>query len=87
MDAPEIDEDKILLFTTKTCPNCRAAKTFLTEAGIPFEVIDAEEQQDLSIAYGIMQAPTLVVISGGKHETYANLSNIRKFIAESAAKA
>ena len=30
--------------------------------------------------YGIFQAPTLVVIKNGQFETYANVSNIRKYV-------
>jgi len=56
------------------------AKKFLSVAGIDYEVVDAEEQQDLSVKFNIMQAPTLVVPNGNKYDTYANLSNIRKYI-------
>ena len=73
---------KVMLFTTKTCPNCKAAKQFLTEAGIGYEVIDAEEQADLSTKYNIMQAPTLVVVDGGEEQKIANLSNIRRYIMD-----
>ena len=71
-----------MLFTTKTCPNCKAAKGYLDEAGIDYVVIDAEEQADLSNKYEIMQAPTLVVFDGEKYETIPNLSNIRRFILD-----
>ena len=73
---------KAMLFTTKTCPNCKAAKGYLDEAGIDYVVIDAEEQADLSNKYEIMQAPTLVVFDGEKYETIPNLSNIRRFILD-----
>ncbi|MBR2523476.1 MAG: ribonucleoside triphosphate reductase [Clostridiales bacterium] len=73
---------KVMLFTTKTCPNCKAAKQFLTEAGIGYEIIDAEEQADLSNKYNIMQAPTLVVVDGGEEQKIANLSNIRRYIMD-----
>ena len=53
--------DEILLFTTKTCPNCPGAKRQLTAAGIEYKVIDAEEQSALSQKYGIKSVPTLVV--------------------------
>ena len=73
-------EKKYYLFTTKTCPNCKMAKTFLDGAGINYEVIDAEEQVDLVKKYGIRQAPTLVVSDGDTAETYVNASNIKKFV-------
>jgi anaerobic ribonucleoside-triphosphate reductase len=71
--------DGLYLFTTKTCPNCRQAKFFLDRAGINYNVVDAEENTELTKALGIMQAPTLAVV---EHETvvlHANASNIRKY--------
>ena len=65
------------LFTTKTCPNCKMAKEFLK--GVEYKVIDAEENPDLTGKFGIMQAPTLVVVKGGEVQKYVNASNIRKF--------
>ena len=50
------------LFTTKTCPNCKIAKEMLGDED--YQVIDAEEQQDLVEKFGVMQAPTLVVVNG-----------------------
>jgi len=73
---------KAMLFTTKTCPNCKAAKGYLDEAGIDYVVIDAEEQQDLSEKYDIMQAPTLVVFENGQYRNVPNLSNIRRYILD-----
>lgn len=74
--------DGIYLFTTKTCPNCRAAKAMLDKAGINFTAVDAEENADMSVTFGIKQAPTLVVIENGIAQKYVNASNIKKFSAE-----
>ena len=41
--------------------------------------MDAEENEEMSDRYGIMQAPTLVVIKNGEIQKYVNASNIRKF--------
>lgn len=76
------EETKTLLFTTKTCPNCRIVGMHLDEANIAYEKVDAEEAPDLVEKYGIRQAPTLVVVKDGKAETYANASNIIGYIAE-----
>ena len=73
-------EDRIMLFKTATCPNCKMAEKFLNDAGIIYETVYANEQPELAKEYGIMQAPTLVVIKDGKMEKIANVSNIRKFI-------
>ncbi len=70
---------KVLLFTTKTCPNCKMAKAILDKAGVDYEVIDAEEQTELTKQFGIKQAPTLVVIDGENAQQFVNASNIKRF--------
>jgi len=69
---------KLLLFTTKTCPNCRIAKEMLKD--VAYEVVDAEERVDLTNEYGIMQAPTLVELKDGEVHKYVNASNIKAFV-------
>ena len=77
--APATDV-KTILFTTATCPNCKAAGMFLDKAGVQYDkLIVGEENKDLVAKYGVKQAPTLVVISGDEHETIANLSNIKAY--------
>jgi ribonucleoside-triphosphate reductase len=68
------------LFTTKTCPNCARAKEILEDE--EYILVDAEEQQDLTKKYGVMQAPTLVVVNGDDVKRYANASNIQKYVDE-----
>ena len=70
-------ENKKYLFTTKTCPNCIIAKEYLKEE--EYQLIDAEEQPDLTAKYGVMQAPTLVVVEEGRSKKYVNASNIKKY--------
>lgn len=82
MENQEIKQGKVLLFTTKTCPNCKIATNWLQGAGIEYEKIDAEERQELTKKYAIMQAPTLVVIDQDDYQVYANASNIRKYIEQ-----
>ncbi len=67
------------LFTTKTCPNCAAAKKILKEARKDYVLIDAEENMTLAQKYGVMQAPTLVVVRDGAAKKYVNASNIGKY--------
>lgn len=75
------DSEGIYLFTTKTCPNCKIAKEFLKDR--EYEVVDAEENPELSDRFGIMQAPTLVQVGkDGEIKKYVNASNIRKFVEE-----
>ena len=70
----------LYLFTTKTCPNCVSAKEFLK--GQDYQIIDAEERPDLAEKFGIMQAPTLVIVSDGIVQKFANASNIRRFVEQ-----
>lgn len=72
-----IKEKKVFLFTTKTCPNCKVVKEYLTD--IDYQVIDAEENLDLAMKYGVMQAPTLIIKKGDQIERYVNASNIKKY--------
>ncbi len=66
------------LFTTKTCPNCAIAKEMLSHE--QYVLIDAEENMELAQKYGVMQAPTLVVVSGEETKKYVNASNIQKYL-------
>ena len=72
---------QVMLFTTKTCPNCKIARAYLNKAGISYVEIDAEEQAALSIGYGINRAPTLVVADGDDVRKYVGVSEIRTGIA------
>ena len=71
---------KAMLFVTKTCPNCQIAKRVLDEAGISYDVIDAEENSELTNEFEVTQAPTLITKDG---EKIANASNITKYAEES----
>ena len=73
----EAPENIKYLFTTKTCPNCKLAKEYLKNE--KYVVIDAEENMELAQRYGVMQAPTLVVVNGDSHKKYVNASNIKKY--------
>ena len=83
-DLPDIEvsipTDVMYLFTTKTCPNCKLAKEYLKNE--KYVLIDAEENMELAGKYGIMQAPTLVVVNGDGFKKYVNASNIKKFASE-----
>ena len=80
------DGTRTMLFTTKTCPNCSVAAGSLDDAAIPYEVIDAEENMELVTRYGVMQAPTLVIVRDGKVTKLANASNIRAFAGKTSEK-
>ena len=72
----------ILLFTTKTCPNCKMAKMLLDKAGIKYIPIDAEENKEMTISYNIRKAPTMLVPQDDNYEVLDNVSLIKKFVEE-----
>ena len=57
----------------------------LAEANIGYKTVDAEENAALAEKYGVMQAPTLVVVGADGVSKYANASNISRY-AESIKK-
>ena len=69
-------DSKVLLFTTKTCPNCSMIKKVLRDKQIDYELIDAEENVELSKKYNIVAVPTLVTQDG----IYVNASSIIGYI-------
>ena len=69
-------DSKVLLFTTKTCPNCSMIKKVLSDRQIDYELIDAEENVELSKKYNIVAVPTLVTQDG----IYVNASSIIGYI-------
>ena len=69
-------DSKVFLFTTKTCPNCSMIKKVLRDKQIDYELIDAEENVELSKKYNIVAVPTLVTQDG----IYVNASSIIGYI-------
>ena len=69
-----------MLFTTKTCPNCKMAKSILDGDHYSYKVVDAEIEVDLTKKFDVKQAPTLVVFEGNHVEVIQNVSNIKKFV-------
>ncbi|MBE6813614.1 MAG: ribonucleoside triphosphate reductase [Ruminococcaceae bacterium] len=72
--------DGIYFFTKKNCPNCKAAKPLLAKAGVEYTELLVEENEDLAKAYGLKQAPTLVVVSGGNAVKYAGVAGVKTYI-------
>ena len=78
---------KLILCATKTCPKCAMVSMFLERAGLEYEKMYAEDNEQFFIDNGVQEAPTLLVVRGDKVEKYANPSNIRKFIDQVSASA
>jgi len=77
--APAANE-KLLLFTTTTCPNCRLAKDFLDKANAAYSVVVSDVDRETARKYQIRQAPTLVVQNGEETIKYSGLSDIRRYL-------
>lgn len=72
------------LYTTSVCPNCRLIKPVLEDAGIEFEVRDAEIFENEARALSLTQAPSLVAY-GDKTVIYAGIGRIKEFIESKKA--
>ncbi len=70
---------RVMMFTTKTCPNCKIAKKILDESGIAYETVDAEENAELARKYEIRQAPTLIVSDGQNVARYVGAGEVKRF--------
>ena len=71
---------KILLFKTPTCPNCKAAGALLDKAGVGYQALNANEERELVEKYGVRQAPTLVLLEGSSFEKYRGVSDIKGWL-------
>ncbi len=79
---PAASEGKLLLFTTRTCPNCRTVKLLLERAGVAYDEVLADDKKNSALVgtYGIKQVPTLVVNKDGESGILVGLGEIKKFI-------
>ncbi len=71
-----------MLFTTATCPNCKIACALLDKAGVKYDKILANENAELVEAYGIKQAPTLIVPDGDGVLKLTGVSDIKKYLGQ-----
>ncbi len=72
--------DGVYLFATKSCPNCKAMAQLLDRAGISFEKIYVEDNEDLARELSLRQAPTLVEVKAGNAEKFVNVVAIKSYI-------
>ncbi|MDY6367127.1 MAG: ribonucleoside triphosphate reductase [Clostridia bacterium] len=77
-NTPELDGP--VLFTRTGCPNCKTSKMMLDKAGIKYATVNAEENKNMTLKYGVKKAPTLLVPKGSGFEAFDNASEIRKYI-------
>ena len=73
---------KMTLFTTATCPKCKAIKMIFDKGGVDYDVVDCYSNVDLVNAYGITNAPALVIPGDDGEVVLRNESDIRKYYNE-----
>lgn len=80
--AAPLPESSVILLSTKTCPNCRMAKRMLSDAGIPFRLLYAEDADGAAVAkaYDISAVPTLLAKENDAVQLYYNVNSIKNFI-------
>ncbi len=81
-ESPNTAPKIVVMFATRTCPNCSQAEKLLNEAGIRFTKLLAEENIDLVKKLGIRQAPTLIVGSGNSARRIVGVGAVKEFISE-----
>ena len=52
----------------------------LDKAGVKYDVVNAEEDKETTLSFGIKKAPTLLVPDKDGFKLYDNASEIRKYI-------
>ncbi len=75
------EDATILLYTTKTCPNCKVAASLLEKAGISYTKLLVEENMEAVKEYDFKNVPTLIVKSGDSFAKYSGVPEIKKFLA------
>ncbi len=75
----EAQSERVLV-ATKTCPNCKMAAAMLDKAGLSYRKVYAEDEPETATAYGVVQAPTLVILGDNTITRVQNVSNIKKYI-------
>ncbi len=75
------DDSEIILFKTETCPKCKIAISLLEKNGVSYKaVVVNDETADLARAYGIKQAPTIVVKNGDNITKFSDIQGVNEFI-------
>ncbi len=80
----EVEKNKLMLFTTENCPNCKMVKAFLEKQNIDYDIIEADKEINLTKNYQINLVPTLIVSKDAEHyDKYTNFSSIVRYIQNS----
>ena len=82
MPKEAMGDNGLYLFGMKTCTNCKTAKQFFDENKVNYSYIDAQDNIDASMKYGIMHTPTLVAVNGGTVQKFDTLASIEDYIKQ-----
>ncbi len=80
-EAPKATDAVLKLFATTTCPNCKIVAAEMDKMGIAYNKIYANQDPEAAKAYGIRQAPTLVIEADGEVQKIVGLPEIKKYLA------
>ncbi len=80
-EAPVAENAQVILFATRTCPNCKIAAKLLDDAGVSYDKLYVEDNRELATSLGLKQAPTLIVRDGDNVQKFVNVVGVREFIA------
>ena len=81
--APVAANGQVYLFKTPTCPNCKAAGALLDKAGVAYTALNANEERELVVKFGVKQAPTLVLVDAdGGFEKFRGVSDIKGWLMQ-----
>ena len=83
VNAPASTDSKVVMFATQTCPNCKVAASLLEKAGISYEKLYVNENEELAKKLELKQAPTLVIMNGETVEKHVGVAGIKKYIEAS----
>ena len=72
--------DGLYLFGMKTCTNCTTAKEFFAENKVNYSYVDAQDNLDTTMKFGVVKTPTLVAVNGGSIQKFDTLSSIEDYI-------
>ena len=75
---------RYLLFTTKYCVACAPVKKFLEQKELKGEMVDAVEESDKAIEYGVRSVPTVVFFdhAGNELGRANNVSDARSILTD-----
>ena len=69
---------KILYFSAAWCGPCKTLGPIVAGSGVPYEKVDVDNNQNLSMKYGIRNVPTLLLVDGNGTELNRSVGVISK---------